>query len=157
MKNVIFVTVLSAVWMAVASLASADGMKLSGDNVNISDPASSVQLANGKTYLTLNQRSVIHGTSPDNPFDGATMSCMGGCTMEAEDGSDAICMGSCTGYDANGGLFNFTWDGFTAGTWKIVGGTGAWDGAQGSGTWEATADLGDGLSTNSWVGEVTMK
>ena len=159
MKKLVVPFVAIAVFFAAVTIASADSMKLSGNNVNIASPATSVELANGQTYLTLNQRSVIHdaGTGAGNPFDKATMSCMGGCTMAAEDGSDAVCMGSCTGYDAKGDMFNFVWDGFSAGTWKIVGGTGVWEGAHGSGTWEATADMGDGLSTNSWVGEVTLK
>lgn len=156
MKVLTILSAISVAVMASLSVAQAETMSVSGENVAVSGEVTTVELSNGTTYMNLNNTAVLNGTNNGpNPFDQATMSCMGSCTMAA-DGSNATCFGSCSGYDADNDIFNFTWDGFTGGGWSVVGGTGKWDGASGGGTWEAGKDFGNGMSLNTWVGELTV-
>jgi hypothetical protein len=155
MKSIVFAAI-AGVSLALAVVAHAGEIKMSGENVVMAGPSTTTELPNGLTYLTVSNTSVLRTAKVGAPFDKAVMSCLGSCTMDAN-GENGLCMGSCSGHDRDGDLFMLTWDGFTGGGWAMAAGTGKWAGSTGGGTWEVSGQLAEGLSLNSWTGTVNFK
>ena len=135
--------------------ANAETLDLVGFNSQIAEPPVSVELPNGLTYLTVVSKQVHFGRSANNPVDRAISSCIAGCTVDSSGGGN--CLGSCSGYDVDGDVFSFTWDGMTGGTWTLVGGSGKYNGATGGGDWTGVPTSDASTALPEWTGTITMK
>ena len=138
------------------SSAVAGSIDVLGENIEVAEPGETFELANGQIYSTLRSKLVHIGVSEGNPFDKAISTCSASCTMEA-DASAGMCFGACSGYDVDGDVYHFVWDGFAEGTWTIVGGTGKWEGSSGSGMWYPGTMASSGFANPNWDGTITMK
>ena len=156
MRSFIAVTAALTVSMLFAIPAYAGSIDVVGHNIEVQEPGETFELANGQTFSSLRSRVVHLGISEGNPFDKAISTCSASCTMDA-DGSAGMCFGFCSGYDVDGDVFNFTWDGFADGTWTLVGGSGKWEGATGGGKWYPGTIASSGFANPDWDGKITMK
>ena len=156
MRNFIAVTTAFAVSMLFAIPVYAGSMEVVGQNIEVAEPGETFELPNGKTFSSLRSKLVHLGVSDGNPFDKAISTCSGSCTMEA-DGSAGMCFGACSGYDVDGDVYHFIWDGFADGTWTLIGGTGKWEGSSGGGKWYPGAMASSGFANPNWDGTITMK
>lgn len=151
------IAVVAAIYggLVVSAPTNAETLNLVGFNSMISEPPITVELPNGVTYLTVANKQIHFGRSANNPFDRAISSCIAGCTIDSSGGGN--CLGSCSGYDVDGDVFSFIWDGLTGGTWTLVGGSGKYDGATGGGDWTGVATSDVSISLPEWTGTITFK
>ena len=137
------------VWAASAMAGEVSG---SGTSIIMAAAPAETELSDGRMYTQMHSEQVL--VADGHPFDGVAMSCHGVCLMEGESGT---CAGGCGGVDKDGDLIHFSFDGVTAGDWKLLGGSGKWANASGSGTWKEGGTLGATFTSNDWTGTIQMK
>lgn len=153
MKKLVFFSALLAAVALAATPAHAQATK--GENIVVMKDSATTKLPGGKSYMTQGNRQICTSADAKNPLNGASGDCDGACLIDAA--GNATCMGSCAWVDHDGELVFITWDGQTAGSWKVAGGTGKWKASSGGGTWKNADSVAGNFARDTWEGTFSMK